>query len=276
MCAGFFPQAIRKAPTHAAVGFRQAVRVFGGHFIFKCGLVSLFFCYRVCVRACEEETFIRIVHIRLCRDRQANKLLVITQLLMGEIPERALFRQPDLSRSLRPYLALTQVRDACYLPCVCVCVHSTIVFLPRDLVPAWHNPVNPVSSASAPSFLLPCTAVFHILFAQAVRVGDLAAFAVVMTEHGAKFKADKTFTLVQRCVGLVVGQMCFIIVFFFSSVDMFAPLRHPKVFLCSCPDTCCVRNVQFASQCNQDWPSSNQRVVFAHFVSRCVPNLGPE
>jgi hypothetical protein len=51
---------------------------------------------------------------------QANKLLVITQLLMGEIPERALFRQPDLSRSLRPYLALTQVLDAC---CMYVCFH---------------------------------------------------------------------------------------------------------------------------------------------------------
>jgi hypothetical protein len=34
---------------------------------------------------------------------------------MGEIPERALFRQPDLKRSLKAYLALTQ---ACIFMCV--------------------------------------------------------------------------------------------------------------------------------------------------------------
>jgi len=38
----------------------------------------------------------------------ANKLLIIVQLLMGEIPERTLFRQAQLKRSLKPYLLLTQ------------------------------------------------------------------------------------------------------------------------------------------------------------------------
>jgi len=55
-------QAIRKAPTHGAIGFRQ----------------------------------------------QAHKLLVIVQLLMGEIPDRTIFRQNDLRRSLKPYFQLTQ------------------------------------------------------------------------------------------------------------------------------------------------------------------------
>jgi len=34
--------------------------------------------------------------------------LVIVQLLMGEIPDRTLFRQNDLKRSLKPYFQLTQ------------------------------------------------------------------------------------------------------------------------------------------------------------------------
>jgi 26S proteasome regulatory subunit N3 len=39
----------------------------------------------------------------------ATKLMVIVQLLTGEIPERSLFNQTHLARSLRPYLQLTQV-----------------------------------------------------------------------------------------------------------------------------------------------------------------------
>jgi len=38
----------------------------------------------------------------------ATKLLILVQLLMGDIPERALFSPKDLRRSLAPYLALTQ------------------------------------------------------------------------------------------------------------------------------------------------------------------------
>jgi 26S proteasome regulatory subunit N3 len=37
-----------------------------------------------------------------------NKLLIIVQLLMGELPERALFRQPMLKKPLVPYLGITQ------------------------------------------------------------------------------------------------------------------------------------------------------------------------
>ena len=39
--------------------------------------------------------------------REVTKLLVIVQLLLGDIPERATFDQPDLRKALAPYLALT-------------------------------------------------------------------------------------------------------------------------------------------------------------------------
>jgi 26S proteasome regulatory subunit N3 len=40
--------------------------------------------------------------------QRANKLLCIVQLLMGDIPERATFRLPDIKKSLKPYFRLTQ------------------------------------------------------------------------------------------------------------------------------------------------------------------------
>lgn len=70
----------------------------------------------------------------------AHKLACIVQLLMGEIPERSVFRQQGLKKALAPYLQLTQ----------------------------------------------------------AVRVGDLAAFHNVVNTYGTIFRADKTFTLIQR------------------------------------------------------------------------------
>jgi len=73
--------------------------------------------------------------------RQAvHKLACIVQLLMGEIPERSIFRQPGLKSALSPYLQLTQ----------------------------------------------------------AVRIGDLAEFHNVVNKYGNTFRADKTFTLIQR------------------------------------------------------------------------------
>lgn len=58
----FFVQAIRKAPQHSAIGFKQT----------------------------------------------AHKFVVVVQLLLGEIPDRATFRDPILKKSLFPYLQLTQ------------------------------------------------------------------------------------------------------------------------------------------------------------------------
>ena len=55
-------QAIRKAPQHSAVGFKQT----------------------------------------------AHKFVVVVQLLLGEIPDRATFRDPILRKSLLPYFQLTQ------------------------------------------------------------------------------------------------------------------------------------------------------------------------
>jgi 26S proteasome regulatory subunit N3 len=37
-----------------------------------------------------------------------SKLMIIVQLLMGDIPERSMFNQPDLMNSLKPYFHLTQ------------------------------------------------------------------------------------------------------------------------------------------------------------------------
>lgn len=38
----------------------------------------------------------------------STKLLIVVELLMGDIPDRATFRQPSLERSLQPYLQLVQ------------------------------------------------------------------------------------------------------------------------------------------------------------------------
>ncbi|KAK6430628.1 26S proteasome non-ATPase regulatory subunit [Oleoguttula sp. CCFEE 5521] len=40
--------------------------------------------------------------------QQATKLLIVVELLMGDIPERSLFRQPQLESALYPYLKLVQ------------------------------------------------------------------------------------------------------------------------------------------------------------------------
>jgi 26S proteasome regulatory subunit N3 len=42
----------------------------------------------------------------------STKLLVVVELLMGDIPDRAIFRQPSLERALQPYLQLVQAVSA--------------------------------------------------------------------------------------------------------------------------------------------------------------------
>lgn len=44
----------------------------------------------------------------LCPLCQVHKLLIVVELLLGEIPDRLQFRQPSLKRSLMPYFLLTQ------------------------------------------------------------------------------------------------------------------------------------------------------------------------
>lgn len=70
----------------------------------------------------------------------AYKLSIIVQLLMGEIPDRAIFLQPDLKKALRPYFELTKQ----------------------------------------------------------VRAGALNKFKDVVEQYADTFKADKTYTLIQR------------------------------------------------------------------------------
>ena len=42
---------------------------------------------------------------------QVHKLMVIVQLLLGDIPDRGLFRQAVLRKPLQPYLRLTHCAD---------------------------------------------------------------------------------------------------------------------------------------------------------------------
>lgn len=71
---------------------------------------------------------------------EVQKLAVIVQLLMGDIPDRSVFNQLETRSLLKPYLSLTQ----------------------------------------------------------AVRTGDVLEFNKVVSANSTSFKADKTFTLVQR------------------------------------------------------------------------------
>lgn len=80
--------ALRKAPQHTAVGFKQTVSVR----LRLCSPLSF------CCWSCESWLCVRQVH----------KLLIVVELLLGEIPDRLQFRQPSLKRSLMPYFLLTQ------------------------------------------------------------------------------------------------------------------------------------------------------------------------
>lgn len=48
---------------------------------------------------------------------QVHKLLIVVELLLGEIPDRLQFRQPSLKRSLMPYFLLTQGKADLPEPC---------------------------------------------------------------------------------------------------------------------------------------------------------------
>jgi 26S proteasome regulatory subunit N3 len=54
----------------------------------------------------------------------AQKFALVVQLLMGEIPERALFAAPDMRAALRPYLALTRAVRLGDLPAFSAAVSS--------------------------------------------------------------------------------------------------------------------------------------------------------
>lgn len=104
-----------------------------------------------------------------------HKLLIVVELLLGEIPDRLQFRQPSLKRSLMPYFLLTQgkagplpepARPPAWWPLMCV-------------------PICVICSTSP----LPLAA---------VRTGNLAKFNQVLDQFGEKFQADGTYTLIIR------------------------------------------------------------------------------
>lgn len=96
---------------------------------------------------------------------QVHKLLIVVELLLGEIPDRLQFRQPSLKRSLMPYFLLTQGKATrCARALTCLCPHR-----------------GP---------LLSCPT--------AVRTGNLAKFNQVLDQFGEKFQADGTYTLIIR------------------------------------------------------------------------------
>lgn len=83
--------ALRKAPQHTAVGFKQTVRTHTHTHTVR---------YRCLVLITEASI----------GSVQVHKLLIVVELLLGEIPDRLQFRQPSLKRSLMPYFLLTQGR----------------------------------------------------------------------------------------------------------------------------------------------------------------------
>lgn len=87
------------------------------------------------------------------------------ELLLGDIPDRALFRQDSLRRSLQPYFQLTQgLLLGLKLLNVMDCIE-------------WH---------------------FKIYILIAVRAGNLGLFTEVLENFGPRFQNDQTFTLILR------------------------------------------------------------------------------
>ena len=105
-------EAIRKAPSNTALGFRVLVQ----------------------------------------------KFAIIVQMLMGEIPERSIFKHPEMKGHLHPYLQLTQVR-------------SYVDFL------QWGRLTRML---------------------QAVNGGDTRNYEEIVQRHSTIFKEDHTYTLVLR------------------------------------------------------------------------------
>lgn len=102
-----------------------------------------------------------------------HKLLIVVELLLGEIPDRLQFRQPSLKRSLMPYFLLTQGKAG----------------PPRACQTPWHCGLWCTCPFASSDLSLPSTA---------VRTGNLAKFNQVLDQFGEKFQADGTYTLIIR------------------------------------------------------------------------------
>jgi 26S proteasome regulatory subunit N3 len=64
--------------------------------------------------------------------QQATKLLVVVNLLMGDIPERSLFRQPNLEAALHPYFKLVQAVRVGDLQAFVKCVETFAAVFKKD------------------------------------------------------------------------------------------------------------------------------------------------
>ncbi|KAM0717817.1 hypothetical protein Q7P37_006149 [Cladosporium fusiforme] len=64
--------------------------------------------------------------------QQATKLLVVVNLLMGDIPERSLFRQPNLEAALHPYFKLVQAVRVGDLQAFLKCVETFAAVFKKD------------------------------------------------------------------------------------------------------------------------------------------------
>lgn len=87
-----------------------------------------------------------------------HKFFIVVELLMGEIPERSLFRHPVLEKALSAYFEIVKGESSLlYLHLYCLLIKHT-----------------------------------------AVRTGSLSQFQSTLTKHAAQFEADKTYTLIVR------------------------------------------------------------------------------
>ena len=113
--------------------------------------------------------------------QHAHKLLALVSLLMGEIPERKVFREPVLRKALRPYLEIAQGG-----------LHPLLPPMPyrRSLVPQ-------VPLSADGDFHLPT----------AVRVGDIQAFNAALEQHSRVFTADRNLSLVPRTISLAYSRI---------------------------------------------------------------------
>lgn len=214
--------ALRKAPQHTAVGFKQTVSGHGERSECSAPPQARGLCSPGARAGPLGDSGLSLVLL------QVHKLLIVVELLLGEIPDRLQFRQPSLKRSLMPYFLLTQgttlllccfstvcpnlgereasgaphplVGASCGLPRASLMPRSGFGGLLLPLVrgedgisPAWCSPWCPSPRCCSPLPLL-C----FLPSAPAVRTGNLAKFNQVLDQFGDKFQADGTYTLIIR------------------------------------------------------------------------------
>jgi 26S proteasome regulatory subunit N3 len=98
---------------------------------------------------------------------QCNKWAIIVRLLLGEIPERSIFTQKGMEKTLRPYFELTNVSSIFF------------TFLTYALIKV---------------FLL----ILLFKFCKAVRIGDLELFGKIQEKFAKTFAEDRTHNLIVR------------------------------------------------------------------------------